>query len=207
MVPRDVGLVVDEVEVERADDDRGRRRLVGLRPPVAQRGADPGLELGHAERLGHVVVRPAVEGGHFAVLVAAGRQDDDGHLAPLPDPPAYRLPVDVGQPEIEHDDVGGGQRRLGDPLLAVGRGDHLVAAGLQTEAQGPQQGGIVIDDEHFGHGRYRPTPTVAATGKVKANRAPTPDTSSTQMCSPWASTNVLAMVSPSPARPPVSNRT
>ena len=48
------------------------------RLPVTQRRPDPGFELGHAEGLGHVVVRPAVEGGHLAILGAAGRQDDDG---------------------------------------------------------------------------------------------------------------------------------
>ena len=105
--------------------------------PVADGGADPGFELGHAEGLGHVVVGSAVEGGDLAVLGAAGRQDDDRHLAPLADPPAHRQSVDVGQAEVEHDDVGGGQGGLGDPLLAVDGGDDLVAAGLQARAGGP----------------------------------------------------------------------
>ena len=46
---------------------------------------------------------------------------------------------------------GDGQRRLGDSLLAVGRGDHVVATGLEAEAQGPQERGIVVDHEHLSH--------------------------------------------------------
>ena len=132
-----MGLVVDEVELERTDDDRRRWGSSAAERPVANGGADAGLELGHAEGLGHVVVGPAVEGGHLAVLAAAGRQDDDGHLAPLADPPAHRQAVEVGQAEVEDDDVGGGEGGLGDALLAVGRGDHLVAAGLEARAGGP----------------------------------------------------------------------
>ena len=45
--------------------------------------------------------------------------------------------VDVGQAEVEYDDVGGCQDGLGDPLLAVDGGDHLVASGRQPETKGP----------------------------------------------------------------------
>ena len=90
---------------------------------MAEGGADAGLELGHAEGLGHVVVGPAVQRRHLAVLGAAGRQDDDGDLAPLADPLGHGQSVEVGQPEVEDDDVRGDQGGLGDPLLAVGRGE------------------------------------------------------------------------------------
>ena len=85
---------------------------------VADGGADAGLELGHPEGFGHVVVGSLIEGGHLAVLGADGREDDDRDVAPLPDPPAHLQPVDVGEAEVEHDHVGGGERGLGDPLLA-----------------------------------------------------------------------------------------
>ena len=41
---------------------------------------------------------------------------------------------------------------------------------------------------------------------VTTKRAPPPEASSTRMVCPWASTNALAMASPSPARPPALAR-
>ena len=41
--------------------------------------------------------------------------------------------------------------RLGDPLLAVDRGDHVVAPGLQAETERAQQRGVVVDHQHFRH--------------------------------------------------------
>ena len=118
----EAGLVVDEVELERPDGERRPAAVVGFGAAVADGGADAGFELGHAEGLGDVVVGASVEGGDLAVLGAGGREDDDRDVAPLADPPAHGEPVDVGEPEVEHDDVGRGERGLGDPLLAVGRG-------------------------------------------------------------------------------------
>ena len=60
-------------EVAGAED----RLLALLLQPVAQRGADAGDELLHAERLGHVVVGAEVERLDDAGLVGAARQDDD----------------------------------------------------------------------------------------------------------------------------------
>ena len=106
--------MVDEVEDERTDGQRRGLVRVVLGRPVAQGHPQPGLELAHAEGLGHVVVGAAVEGGDLAVLGPVGRQHDDGHGAPLPDAAADLEAVHVGQAEVEDDDVGrphGGLRR------------------------------------------------------------------------------------------------
>src|ERR1019366_9554123 len=84
------------------------------------------------------------------------------------------------------------------------RSTHFVATGLEADTKRVQQRRVVVNDEDLGHGRY----CFAAGSTVvseKTKRAPPSGISSYQMCSPWASTNVLAMVRPSPARPPVSN--
>ena len=56
---------------------------------------------------------------------------------------------------------GDGEGGLGDALLAVGRGDHVVATGLEPEPQGPQERGVVVDDEHL---RHPEVPVGARTG-------------------------------------------
>ena len=154
-----VDLVVDEVDVERPDR-KVRRRLLfgGFCAAVADGGANASFELGHAEGLGDVVVGSSVEGGDLPVLGAGGGEDDDGYVAPLADPLAYGESVDVGQAEVEHDDVRGCQGGLGDPLLAVDGGDDLVAARRQPETQGPQEGRVVVHDEDLGHGRLARCP-------------------------------------------------
>ena len=203
----EAGLVVDQIEVERPGGDRLAADLGGLGAAVTDGCTDAGFELGHAEGLGHVVVGPLVESGNLAVLGAAGRQDDDGDLTPLTDATAHGLTVDVGEAEIEDDHVGQSHCGLGDALFPVDRGDHLVPSGLQSEPQGTEQRRIVVDHQDLGHRYPRPFPLLDARASEKTKRAPPSGTSSTQIRPPWASTNVLAMASPSPARPPVSKRT
>ena len=84
-----------------------------LRP--AQDGADAGVELGCAERLGEEVVGAGVERAHGRGVVVSGRGDDDGHLADCAQHPEQLGAVEIGQPEVEHDDVG----RCPRPLSAV----------------------------------------------------------------------------------------
>ena len=66
-------LVVHEVDDQVARGELGR--LVGVGAGARADGrADPRLELGQGERLGHVVVGAAVEGGDLAVLGAVGAE-------------------------------------------------------------------------------------------------------------------------------------
>ena len=115
-----------EVDAKRSDDDH---RVVGGRvEPVAMAEGHPesGFQLGHAERLGDEVVGAFVERLDLACLGAVRREHHDGHLTPLAEAPAHLDPVDVGQPEVEHDHVGLLQRGLGQALLARLRGEDVV---------------------------------------------------------------------------------
>ena len=60
-------------------------------------------------------------------------------------------PVDVGQPEVEDDDVGRGRRGHGQALAPGRRGGDVVAPGLEAEAQGAQQARVVVDDQDARH--------------------------------------------------------
>ena len=65
------------VDAEISDLDYGFGFV--LRWDPAQIGADTGQQFVHAERLGHIVVRPGVERLHFLLLLIANRKNDDGH--------------------------------------------------------------------------------------------------------------------------------
>ena len=70
---------------------------------MAQRHPDPGVELGHPERLGHVVVGAALERLDLGRLLAAGRQDDDRGRRLAADPAHDDQPIAIGQAEVEQD--------------------------------------------------------------------------------------------------------
>ena len=105
---------------------------------AAERGAEPGEELVHAEGLGDVVVGAGVEGGDLVAFGAAGRQDDDRHGGPAAEAADDVEAAHAGEAEVEDDGVGmvlGGQD---EGVLAGGGGVGLVAAGAQVGGEGPQ---------------------------------------------------------------------
>ena len=117
-------------------------------PVVAQRDLYPGVQLAHAEGLGHVVIGAVFQRVDLAVLGAVRGQDDDGHLAPGPDALADLKPVEVGQPEVEHDHVRCLDCGLADSLLACFGGADGVAEGLQPDVAYGEQAWVVINDEN-----------------------------------------------------------
>src|SRR5215210_3489580 len=62
-------------------------------------------ELPYGERLGDVVVRPELESDDPVYLIVAGGQHDDGHVALRPDPPYDLGAVELGEHDVEHDQV------------------------------------------------------------------------------------------------------
>ena len=71
-------------------------------------------------------------------------------------PPAHLHAVEVGQPEVEDDDVGRADGGLGDALLPGGGHQHVVPERAQADAQDAQQGLVVVDGEDGGHSGHRP---------------------------------------------------
>jgi hypothetical protein len=110
------------------------RHLVGGRVAPPDRGPQPGEQLAHAERLGHVVVGAGVEGRDLVGLGIAHRQHDDRHLGPAAQAPrsrrCRRCRAGRGPRSPRRD----GARRPGEGLLARGRQVHLVAASGQVGA-------------------------------------------------------------------------
>ena len=119
---------------------------------AAQRGPQPGEQLVHPERLGHVVVGAGVERRDLVRLRVARRQHDDRHALHAAQPADHVDAVDAGQPEVEDDDVGMVARREIERLLAVGRGVDVVPARAQVDAQRAQDLRLVVDDQDARHG-------------------------------------------------------
>src|SRR5207253_853359 len=127
--------------------------------------------------------------------------------------------VDVGQPEVEDDDVGVVDHRPGQPGRSLGGRNDLVAPGPQPGAEHFEDGHLVVDDQDPGH---EPASVLAAgvslssgsadpvaAGSRRAKVAPPPGVPVTAMRPPWASTIPLTMARPIPVPngpPPARSR-
>ena len=119
---------------------------------AAQHGVDPGHELVEAEGLGHVVVAPGGESPDLVLGGVARRQEQHGRAVPLgPQPSAHLGAVDVGQHDVQEDQVvvaplgqrhgiapgGGGVDR--ETLEAQGGAEQVGDVGLVVDHQDPGQ--------------------------------------------------------------------
>src|SRR5580658_4994574 len=130
-----------------ADRSRAHLTLPGLTVVAPQRGAQPGQQLGHGERLGHVVVGPGVQCADLVAGAAPARQHDDRCLGPPAQLDDDLGAVDVGQAQIQDDRVGRVAQGHRERLPPGPRGQHVVLPGPQVDAQRPEQFGLILDDE------------------------------------------------------------
>ena len=99
-------------------------------------------------------------------------QHDDGHVGERAHAPQHLEAVDVGEPEVEHDDVGAAARRDDDRVLAGADVEHVEVAAAHHRAQRAPQRGVVFDEQDRGHAAR------ASRGNVHTNVAPPPGVSS-----------------------------
>ena len=86
---------------------------------MAQRRAQACHELADAERLVDEVIGAEIERLDLLRLAVARGKDDNGNVRPLPHLLDEILAIAIGQPQVEHDDVG---RLAGDALQGLGEG-------------------------------------------------------------------------------------
>ena len=82
------------------------RDVRGRRSSAAYGGAEAGEELVQPEGLGDVVVGAGVQRRDRIALVLAGRQDQDRYVGPAAQALQDLQSVEVGQAEVQDDDVG-----------------------------------------------------------------------------------------------------
>ena len=147
----DGGLPPTRVDPQRAHlhGPAAARHDVG--PP--QDRLDPGDERPRVERLGHVVVGAELEADDRVDVVVAGGEHEDRRVAAPPELAADLEAVDLGEHQVEDDEVGlvaGVQR---ESLLAVRGADDRVALLLQVQAKEVDDVALVVDDEDRLHRR------------------------------------------------------
>jgi hypothetical protein len=112
---------------------------------AAQEGPQPGQQLLQRERLDEVVVGAGIESLHPVIDAVTRRQHEDrGVVAGLPDAPADREPVDVGQLQVEHEGVGGVRGHGLESLAPRGDGVDLVPFESQRPVNGSADCEIIV---------------------------------------------------------------
>ena len=140
-----------------ADLTGGELVLDGLARGAADLGAHAGQQLGQAEGLGDVVVGTRIQtDDEIGVLAAGGEHEDGGGQTLSAHLTGDIEPVDIGQAEIQHDDVGAGD--LLESTLAGAVGAHLVALAPEGASEGLGDGGIVLNEKHCRHRSDRRRP-------------------------------------------------
>ena len=121
---------------------------------------DAGQQLGHAEGLDHIVVRPHIQGLDLFRLPVTGGDDDGGHLlGQVAELLQHLQPIHVGQPQVQEDQVRAVGEEQGQALLAAGGGDGLIVVGGEGAADKVADGVVILDDQDgafFRHGSFPP---------------------------------------------------
>jgi hypothetical protein len=126
----------------------GQHHRPGAESPAGQR-AQVGEQDRVGERLGQVVVRPAVQAlGVIQVVVHRGEHQDRRPPARLAQPLGHLVAVQAGQHHVQDDDVVGVLRRLPQPVDAVAGHVDDVALGRQPPRQGLGGVLLVLDHQH-----------------------------------------------------------
>ncbi len=140
--------VAAEVGLDRPEIDDGRRTVDrhGLVRAPEER-ADPGGQLAQAERLGDVVVGAELEPDDLVELGILGRQHHDRHARLGPDDAADLDPGQLGEHQVEQDEVRALGTELDQRLAAVGGRHDPESVGLERVDERLAQGRLVVDDE------------------------------------------------------------
>jgi hypothetical protein len=115
---------------------------------VPERHPRAGEQLPDGERLGDVVVGAAVEGRHLVRFRSPSGEDDDRDSRPLPQPADDVEAVQIGQPEVQNDEVGLPGRSLEEPVLAGLGLDDAVSLAREGRAEEAADRRLVLDDQH-----------------------------------------------------------
>ena len=225
-----LALVVDEdaqqLELERREPDRlavdgdlasepihhhvrvpvdllGRCGVEGVELAAADQRLDAGLELTHAEGLGHVVVGPGVEAADLVGLAVEGGEHQDGDVGQFADALQDRPAVHLRESDVEDDQVGGFVEEAAQAVTAVADLDDAMAPAFGDDPDGVGDLRIILDDQDqvlFGrHGRVPPSfMSSRSRGTRTVNTVPVGWLARRSMRPAWCSTILCAMAKPTP---------
>ena len=131
---------------------------------MAQHDAKAREQFPCVEGLCQVVVGARVERGDLDVLVAQDGEDQDRHLRPFAQAPEDIDAGDVGQAQVEHDDVRSPERDLIQANLSAVAVPHRESPGLERHAQETADLDLVVNDHHLGLSRFGRHPFGTSSG-------------------------------------------
>ena len=143
-----IGAAGGVIDAQAAVDEHrvGVLRAQHGQPPLGD--AQPRQQLLHGEGLGEVVVRTAVQRADLVAVLAAGADDDDGHVRPGSNLEDELHAVHVRQAQIQQDHVRIVGGRLKDGLLPRQRLDEAVAVGLERGGNQRAHGLVVLHHQN-----------------------------------------------------------
>ena len=161
----------------------------------AQVGFHPGHQLSRIEGLGDIVVGAQSQPPDLIHRVGAGGDHQDGHIDPVPYPPADVVAVAARQHQVQEQQVVSAPKSLLSRRLAVG--DHRGLEALDLQVVPFQHGNlaVILDDQNFAHGQ-----TSSSQGRAISNTSPWSFRAA--MVPPCASTIYLTIYSPRPLPSP-----
>ena len=149
-------------------------------------------QLADAERLGQVIVGAEIERRDLVGLLVARGQHDDRPREPFAQALDHFEPGDVGQAEIDDDDVGLSRRRGLHAFVAGRCGRQRIAVRVERRREKTLDLRIVLDQQQMrARVRHCATGSRAGNGSVKRNSAPPPDAFCAVIVPPCASTIAL----------------
>ena len=133
-------------------------KLEGDDEVVAMELVEPGQQLFHREGLGQVVVGAGIQGFDLVGVLAAGADDDDGHVRPAAHPADDLHAVQIGQAQVQQHDVGGAGGSFPQSGFAAVRHQVAVVMGFQGGGHQVADGRIVLhhQDQRFIHAALPP---------------------------------------------------
>ena len=139
-------LLVGKVDVQGAVVE-GRHRLT-LRDLAPSDGLQAGQQLDAAERLGEVVVGAGIESPHLVSLGPEGREHEDRHVAHVPDALQDLPPVQVGEPDVENDDVGVALVELTNAVTPLDGLRDRIALAFEEGSEELPDVRLILNDQH-----------------------------------------------------------
>jgi hypothetical protein len=141
-----------QVDLERSV---AKERFKLLAAAVAQRRPETGQELAGAERLGYVIIRACVKGGDLVCVVVSNTEDEYRDAAPFAQALEHRQTVQIGETEVEQNDLWPALGSLQNAIASSGRIDDAVAIAFKRDAQETADLCLVVDDKRGRRYRVR----------------------------------------------------
>ena len=148
LLPLDHDLVSRDVNHEVTEVEHLELRL-GLGVSAAEQGAHAGDELARREGLDEVVVGTQLEADDAILDLALGGEHDDGHVRGLADGAADALAGELGEHQVEDDEVERVLLELLDGALPIAHPAHDVVLSLEVRGHCVTNGLLVLDQQNL----------------------------------------------------------